>query len=241
MKKLLLVGTTLTGALSGTLVNASELDTLKDLSQSEFHALSEDMGAALSYKSLSPANALGITGFDLSLSVTGTSLDSTAIWEKATGGDSIPSTLPVPMLRVTKGLPFNIDIGAFYTAVPNSHVSLYGAEARWAVIEGGVTTPAVSVHATYSKATGVDQLDLNTKSVDVSISKGFTVITPYGGIGEVWTNTTPIGIPTLKGESITQTKYFAGLNFNFGLPNLALELDQTGGLTSYGAKFGLRW
>jgi hypothetical protein len=241
MKKLIVVSATLTGTLAGSLAAASDIDSLQNLGQSEFHALTEDLGAALSYKSLSPAKALGITGFDLSLSVTGTSLDSLATWEKATGDDSIPSTLPVPMLRVAKGLPFNIDVGAFYLAIPGSNVRLLGGEARWAFIEGGIATPAVSVHGTYSKVNGVDQLDLTTKSVDVSISKGFAVITPYAGIGQVWTSATPVGVPQLSGESITQTKIFGGLNFNLGLPNIAVEADQTGGITSYGIKFGLRW
>ncbi len=243
MKQLRLIGAAIASTLISTLTpaHASDIDALQTLGQSEFRGLTEDLGAALSYKSLSPAAALGVTGFDLSLSVTGTSLESLATWGKATGDDSIPSTLPVPMLRIAKGLPFNIDIGAFYLAIPDSNVRLYGGEARWAFIEGGVATPAVSVHGTYSKVTGVDQLGLNTKSVDVSISKGFTVVTPYAGIGQVWTNATPVGVPALKDESITQTKYFGGLNFNLGLPNIALEADQTGGITSYGVKFGLRW
>lgn len=243
MKQQLLTGAAIASTVFSALTpaRASDIDALQNLAQTEFKALSEDLGAALSYKSLAPAAALGVTGFDLSLSVTGTSLDSLAAWEKATNDDSIPSTLPVPMLRVAKGLPFNIDIGAFYLAIPDTNVRLIGGEARWAFIEGGVATPAVALHATYSKVTGVEQLDLTTKSVDVSISKGFTVLTPYAGIGQVWTDATPVGVPQLRGESITQTKYFGGLNFNLGLPNIALEADQTGGITSYGVKFGLRW
>ncbi|MGE0189742.1 MAG: hypothetical protein AB7Q04_10620 [Steroidobacteraceae bacterium] len=244
MKKLLSNGAlfaALSAPLLSTPAQASDIDALQTLGQAEFKLLTEDMGAALSYKSLSPAAALGVTGFDLGLSVTGTSLKSVAIWEKSTGGDSIPNTLPVPMLRVAKGLPLNIDVGAFYLQIPSTNIRLYGAEARWAFVEGGVATPAISLHATYSKVTGVDQLNLKTTSMDLSISKGFAVITPYGGIGQVWTNATPVNVPLLKSASITQTKYFVGLNFNLGLPNLAFEADQTGGITSYGAKFGLRW
>lgn len=241
MKRLLLVSVMAgSAAYSITAAADDDLDTLQNLAQGEFHSLTKDMGAALSYKSLAPAEALGITGFDLSLAVTGSKLDSVAIWEKASGGDSIPSTVPVPTLRVAKGLPFNIDIGAFYTAVPSSNIKMYGGEVRWAFIEGSTTVPAVSIHGTYGKVSGVDQLDFNTKSVDISISKGFALLTPYAGVGQVWTEATPKGVP-LRKESITQTKVFAGLNVNFGLPNLAVELDQTGGVTSYGAKFGLRW
>lgn len=229
------------GLLGPSLATAEDIDALQNLVQGEFHGLTEDLGAALSYKSLSPAEALGVTGFDVSVSVTGTSLDSLRTWEKATNDDDIPSTLPVPMVRVAKGLPFNIDVGAFYLSVPDTNVRLLGGEVRWAFIEGGVATPAVSLHGTYAKVTGVDQLDLDIKTLDVSISKGFTVLTPYAGIGQVWTRAKPVGVPQLRSESITQTKVFGGLNFNFGLPNIAAEVDQTGGITSYGVKFGLRW
>jgi len=231
----------LTALTAKPVAASNDIDALQNLAQSEFRDFSKDLGAALSYKSLAPAESLGITGFDVSLSVTGTSLDHVDAWRKATGDNSFSSTLPVPMLRVTKGLPFHIDIGAFYTAIPDSNVRMWGGEARWAFINGGVAVPAVAIHGTYSKLTGVDQLDLHTSSVDLSISKGFAFATPYVGVGEVWTNASPNGVPTLHGESINQTKYFGGVNLNFGLPNIALEVDQTGGITSYGAKVGLRW
>jgi hypothetical protein len=232
-------------ALTATIpAHAADIDSLNNLTQGEFHALTEDLGAALSYKSLSPAKALGITGFDLSLAVTGTQLDNVDVLKKASNDSSVPSTLPLATLRLAKGLPFNIDVGAFYLAVPGSNIKLYGGEARWAFVEGGVVMPAISIHGAYSKVTGVDQLGLNSKTIDISISKGFTVITPYGGIGEVWTDATPMGDAATVGlskESITQTKLFAGLSFNLGLPNIAVETDKTGGITSYGMKFGLRW
>ena len=241
MKRYLLAGVML--AATAHYAQASDIDTLEDLSQAQFKNLSEDLGAALSYKSLAPAETLGITGFDLSLAVTGTNLAAAQDWKAASDGNSVNSTLPLATLRLAKGLPFNIDVGAFYVAVPSTNIKLYGAEARWAFVEGGTLTPALSLHATYSKLTGVDELDLHTNSVDVSISKGFAVLTPYAGIGQVWTNVKPLGdaATLLSSESITQTKYFAGVNINFGLPNIALEADQTGGVTSYGAKLGLRW
>jgi hypothetical protein len=235
---------TVLGTIVATTAQAADIDSLDNLAQDQFHALTEDLGAALSYKALSPAKALGITGFDLSLAVTGTQLDHVEVLKQASSDSSVPSTLPLATVRLAKGLPFNIDIGAFYLAVPGSNIKLYGGEARWAFVEGGLVMPAISIHGAYSKVTGVDQLDLSSKTVDVSISKGFTVITPYAGIGQVWTDAKPMGDAATAGlakESITQTKLFAGLNFNFGLPNIAVEADKTGGITSYGMKFGLRW
>src|SRR5437773_4142991 len=82
---------------------------IQPLNQDEFHRLSQDLGAALSYKPLTPTAPLGITGFDLGLAVTSTSIKNSDVLQKAGAGDH--SSLPVPSLRLNKGLPFGIDVG----------------------------------------------------------------------------------------------------------------------------------
>src|SRR5258708_2773214 len=88
-------------------VAAKDINT-QPLNQSDFHALSEDLGAALSYKPLTPTAPLGITGFDVGIAVTDTKLQNSAVFAKA-GADI--SNAAVPSLRVNKGLPFGIDVG----------------------------------------------------------------------------------------------------------------------------------
>jgi len=220
---------------------ASNIDNLKALSQSEFRALSEDLGAALSYKPLTPTTPLGITGFDLGLAVTATKIENSALLQKAGAGDH--STLPVPSLRLNKGLPLDIDVGLMVGAVPGTNIRLYGGELRYAIVSGGAALPAIGIRGSYTKLTGVDQLDFNTKGVDVSISKGFLMFTPYAGVGKVWAASTPKDIPPpgLSKESFSLNKVFVGFNLNFGLTNLAFEGDRTGKATSYGAKLGFRF
>ena len=221
---------------------ANNIDSLGSLAQSEFRLLSEDLGAALSYKALAPAEPLGITGFDVGVEVTATSLEHSNIFDKATTGSGL-STLPVAKLHVHKGLPFNIDVGGFISSVPSTNIKLMGAELRYAFIEGGVALPAVAVRGTYTRLSGVDELDLNTRSLELTASKGFAMLTPYAGVGKVWTTSTP-NLPspfTLKEESFAQNKLFVGANLNFGLMNFALEGDKTGDATSYGLKLGFRW
>jgi hypothetical protein len=232
--------TTLSAAFS-TPLGAADINSIQTLSQSEFRLLSEDLGAALSYKGLIPAEPLGITGFDLGLAVTGTRLKHTDLWRRASGGDSVPGTLPVPTLRLTKGLPLDIDIGAAFSAVPGTNLRYYGGELRWAFLPGGALTPAVAVRGALTRLTGVDQLDFDTRSLDVSVSKGLAMFTPYAGIGQVWVKSSPNGVPLLRGESFTQSKVFAGLNFNLAGGNLAIEVDNTGSTTSFGAKIGFRF
>jgi acetylornithine deacetylase/succinyl-diaminopimelate desuccinylase-like protein len=109
------------------------------------------------------------------------------------------------------------------------------------VIEGGVAMPAVAVRGAMTKLSGVNQLALDTKSVDLSISKGFAMLTPYAGVGQVWVNSTPDAATTFKAESFKQSKVFAGANLNFGLTNLAVEFDKTGSAQSTSLKLGFRF
>ncbi len=121
MKKLLVLACTLgiaQPALAGT-VNIGALGGV----QADFRNLSEDLGSALSYKAIAPAEALGVTGFDIGLSVSQTSLaKSASLWNKI--GVSNISNLYVPKLHVAKGLPLDIDIGAFVSTIPTTGISL---------------------------------------------------------------------------------------------------------------------
>jgi len=215
----------------------TDFNNLSTLTQAEFGKLAEDFTAAASYKAVAPAAAQGITGFDLGIEVTSTKLQSADVWRKA-GADI--SQLPLAKLHLRKGLPFNIDVGASLTSVPGSDIRLWGGELQYAILPGGVAQPALAVRAAYSKLSGVPQLGLNTKSVEVSVSKGFAIFTPYAGVGHVWGNVTP-NVAGLQAESTSAAKFFAGLNANFGLMNFAAETDRTGDNTSYSVKLGFRF
>src|SRR5467141_1185554 len=218
---------------------AGDINNIQALSQPNFRLLSEDLGAALSYKPLTPTTPLGIAGFDLVFAFTATKIENSALLQRAGAGDH--STLPVPSLRLNKGLPLDIDVGLMVGAVPGTNIRLYGGELRYAIVSGGAALPAIGIRGSYTKLTGVDQLDFNTKGVDVSISKGFLMFTPYAGVGKVWASSTPNGIPALSKESLSLNKVFVGANLNFGLMNLAFEGDRTGKASSYGAKLGFRF
>src|SRR6266705_2606106 len=59
-------------------VVAGDINNIKALSQPNFRLLSEDLGAALSYKPLTPTAPLGITGFDLGIAATSVTRSSRA-------------------------------------------------------------------------------------------------------------------------------------------------------------------
>jgi len=210
--------------------------------QSKFRLLSEDLSSALSYKALAPAEPLGLTGFDIGLEVSSTKLANASEWESAVSSQKAINTLPVPKLHVHKGLPFDIDFGVVYTSIPTTNIKLIGGELRYAIISGNVALPAVAVRGTMTKLSGVNNLAFGTKGLELAVSKGFLMFTPYASVGQIWTTSDP-SEPTglLKKETFQQTKMEVGANINFGLMNLSLEGDKTGDSTTYSAKIGLRF
>lgn len=242
MKKLFLILCVFAGFSSAA--SAADITTLNALAQTDFRLLSEDFGSALSYKPVSPTEPLGITGFDIGVEVTSTDISKSSTALAAASGGSTPiTTLIIPKLHVAKGLPFGIDVAAFIASVPTTNIKLVGGELRVALLKGGVAYPAIAIRGAMTSLSGLDQLAFSTKSLDLSISKGFLMFTPYAGVGQVWVDSTPQGTAAaaLTAETFTQSKVFVGANLNFGLANFALEGDKTGGTSSYSAKFGFRW
>lgn len=220
---------------------ATDFDTLNNLSQAEFALFTKDLGAATSYKQLASAAPLGVAGFDIAVASAFTNTQYPDLWSKAAGNADIPGTVPVPGIRIAKGLPFGIDIGATYATLPKVDAKLAGVELRWALLEGGLVSPAVGLRVAATKLSGVDQLSLSNASFDVSISKGFPFITPYAGVGAVRTSAKVNGATTLQSESPTQARVFAGLHLNLGLFDITAEGDKTGKTTSYSARLGFRF
>ncbi len=238
------------GTIKGAIVGAALLtsaaaladnnfNNLSVLSQSQFATLGENLAAATAYKAIAPAESLGMVGFDIGLSVSGTEIDD-QIFDLASQGGWDMSTLPMPRLHVQKGLPLNFDIGAFYTGVPGSDIKVWGAEVKYAFVPGGIATPAVAFRATYSKLEGVDELDLSNKGIELTVSKGFAMLTPYAGVGRIYSDVTANDVATLKGEEPELNRVYAGLNINLGM-NLVIEADKTGDYTTYSAKVGIRF
>ena len=201
----------------------ADIDLISIGAQSEFKKLSRELGLAVAYKPTAPAEPYGLLGFDIGVEVTFVDIDNKAsYWENVS---DMPSLLPIPKLHVIKGLPFGIDVGAIYSEIPSSDISLIGAELKWAFIEGNVALPAVAVRGTYTKLDGVDNLDFSTKGIDLSVSKGFAMLTPYGGVGKVWIESEPDSTLSLEKENISETKFFAGLRVSLGLLNMTAEAE----------------
>ena len=203
--------------------------------QSQFKDFSTELGLAISYVPLAPAEPLGgkvLPGLDIGVEATAIKIDKNAsYWQGAVSnpGD-LPDNLIFPKFHAQLGLPVvPIDFGFVYAKVPGSDIKYMGGEIKWAFLRGSTLSPAIAIRGAYTKVSGVNVLDISTKSLDLSISKGFAVFTPYAGIGAVWISSKPINDADVIGiakEDVTETKSFVGLKITL-LPvfNIVAEAD----------------
>jgi hypothetical protein len=193
--------------------------------QDEFKDLSETIGLLISYKPLAPAEPLGILGFDVGLEVTAVDVKQDSSFLTTVIPDP-PSFFIFPKLHIQKGFPFAIDAGIVYAQIPQSNIGMIGGEIKWAILKGTVATPAVAVRGSYTRLTGLSDLDLSTYGLDVSASKGFAFLTPYVGVGQVWIQSEPnVTTPVLTDEELSRTKGFAGLKMKLLLLSFAAEME----------------
>lgn len=228
--------------------NAFALDDIKfstGMTQDLFKKFSEEIGVALSYKPVSPAEPYGITGFDVGLEVSAINVDD-KYWNKAVKNQDVPGYVLIPKLHAIKGLPFGIDVGAVYSQVPGSNIKYYGGEIKYAILQGSAVTPAVSVRGTFTKLAGVEELDLSTYGAEATISKGFGIgvkLTPYAGAGVNWIKSTPQDYAKttlgLKEESFAKTKLYVGARFNILLLSVTAEAEYNSVTPVYSLKAGL--
>ncbi|MGH8398036.1 MAG: hypothetical protein ACRETA_07300 [Gammaproteobacteria bacterium] len=216
---------------------SNDINNLPALTQNQFEDLSTDLGAVVTPKQLEGAAPEGITGFDLGFDVSSTNVANPEAWDVATDSSDITS-VTLARARISKGLPFGFDIGGFYSYAPNSNYKMYGGVIRYAIVDGSATTPAIGIRATFGWLTGVDDLSFNTRSLDVSISKGFGPFTPYAGVGRVWVDSNPDASTGLSDTSVGNSEVFAGLSMSFVFMHLALEANRIASNNTYSLKLG---
>ncbi|HZZ92621.1 MAG TPA: hypothetical protein VFE23_08660 [Usitatibacter sp.] len=224
-------------ALASTAACAGDLNNIGSLSQDEFGQLVRDLGAAFSYKGVTPATPLGALGFDMGVEVSDTRVENGDVMQRA-GGSS--SDIVVPKLHFTKGLPARFDIGAFVGGSTSLNATVLGGELRYAFLDDTLTTPALAVRLAGTHTSGMGDLRLYTVSLDAMVSKRLAVFTPYAGIGTVRVSASPKNTD-LSDETLNRGRGFIGAQFNFIGTNVAFEAERMGSNTSLSAKLGFRF
>ena len=222
---------------------AEDIDFTSAFTQEDFKKFNEQLGQVLYFNPNSPAEPLGITGFDIAAETTVTQINADSdYWERASGNKTQAAYIPITKVHIQKGLPFNIDVGAMIGQVPTTNIKIYGGEIKYAILEGTAATPALAVRATHSWLSGVADLDASTSSIELMASKGFLFLTPYAGVAALYSKSSEnSSAVNLKDESATTFRGIAGLQmspFPFFVVNAEVGVGKA---NSASLKLGLRF
>jgi len=171
------------------------------------------------------AKPLGTLGFDIWVDAS-----LTPDFEREVGvaidGNLPGDALTVYRVGARKGLPAGIDLGASYGQVLDSDLKLFAGEVSWAILDGGVATPALGLRGVYSRTSGSDAYDLDQVGLEIEISKGFAVLTPFAGAGVVRSESTFQRFGGDLSVDSTDTVLFGGVIINLLIPKIVLEVEQ---------------
>ena len=172
--------------------------------QTRFRALTTELAFTMSPKPMQPAETLGMSGFEISISNGLTDITEKAdYWEGQPGspvfeapltGRQIPKMLWTPTLHVRKGLPMSTEFGVQATYLAFSELFSVGGEFKFALHESFISwLPAMSVRAAVSRLVGSNEVDIVTAEGDAMMSYAFGLggmiqLTPYAGAGRLFVN-----------------------------------------------------
>lgn len=225
------------------LAGNNNIDYLDFSSQEAFKQFSADLTGALAYKSLRPTESLGLTGFDIGVSASNSSLKYKQMSSVSSNSGNAINAFT---FHAAKGLPLGIDIGINYMTLPGSNLSSWGGNVNWSFFDGSVIFPAMGFNGHYTQTNGINALDYKSYGLDFAISKGFMNVTPFASVGRVQSEVKAIENNRVTGVNLQkvntgQTKYAIGININVLVMDITAAYNVIGDVPTYSLKAGYRF
>jgi hypothetical protein len=150
----------------------------------DFRSLSSALGVVLAPRMLTPADTLGFGGFQFTVDMATTQIDSSAAYWRAREGTTTPSALTTVGFFARKGMWFPIpafEVGAGAVHLTDSNIWCGQLYTKVSLHEGyhQLPLPSLSVRGAVSRMMNQRELDLTIPSIDILASKHF-------GIGGTW-------------------------------------------------------
>ncbi len=227
---------------------------LSSLTSGMVDTLVKTVALASDHRAYMPASSLGASiGLDLGVEVTGIKTPQAFQDAMTLAGvtATVPSYLALPKFNLHKGLPFGGEVGFSYIGYGDYKV--YGADLKWAFLQGGMKNPLPSMAVRYSQSYS-DLFFMKTRisKIDLVASKSLLgFIEPYFGLGWQrlsgsldYTLSGPAGLSAGVSGSVAAsgTHFFIGVPFNLFLARAVFEFDNsTLGASTFGTKVSLNF
>lgn len=226
-----------------------------------FRSLVSELGVAFAPRNLAPADTLGFSGFQFQTQFSFTSINaSKPFWcateqsESCAPGFDRSSIIPTFGIFARKGFWFplpSFELGGGAVHIFGSRLWAGQAYAKFAIHEGyhGWPLPSLAVRGAVARLFGIEQLDLTNASLDISISKRFSIqgsfsLAPYGGYAALWIiprsqviDSTPniavkdnpddvmMNFTFPDQDNILRHRFFAGFKLKYYVFALTAEID----------------
>ena len=210
---------------------AAAWDVRADAPREDFEAFHRRFSSDVYFFPRHGAHPLGWTGFEVWAD---TSLDpgfgdgdfATTVID----GDLPADTLGFARVGARKGLPGGFDLGLAYGRAVGGDLELISGELGWALIRGGALKPALGLRATATRTLDAGVYDLDQYGLELLVSKGFPLVTLFGGGGVVRSESTLVRGPFAAGadlsEETTRGVVFAGVTLRLLIPRLTISFEQ---------------
>lgn len=208
-------------------VPAFAWDVNGDAPGEDFHAFHRRFSAGAYHYPRHGAAPLGLTGFDVFVDASvDRGFDDEPFAGTVIDGNLSGGFLAIGRAGVRKGLPGGFDLGVAYGQALGGDVKLASADLQWAILKGGVLSPALSLRVTGTETLSPRAYDLRQYGAELLFSKGFTVLTPYIGAGVVRSRGKLEGSLQSLRETETQAIAYAGVTLNLLLPKITVEVEK---------------
>jgi hypothetical protein len=215
-------------SLLAALPAAASWEVNGDATPEDFRAFHRRFSSDAYFYPRHGAAPLGLVGFEAYVDATyDKGFDDESFNTTAVTGDYTGGFLSIARVGVRKGLPGGIDLGLSYGKALGGDVKLLSAEIQYAIAKGGLVSPALSIRVTGTRTLDAKAYDLDQYGAEVLLSKGFTVVTPYVGVGVVYSRgslESPLGF-TLK-ETTTRPVIYAGATLSLLVPKIHIEVEK---------------
>ena len=156
--------------------------------------------------------------------------------------NNFPSAIIIPRFIGKIGLPGGLDLAVNYAKIPQSSIVLSGIAAQYAFFNPRLLPISMAIRVGYTQIKGFIPFDANSTNAEALLGIPITIIKPYVGIGNNWSNaSTSISNQTIslsKSASWSETYATLGIQIS-ALLGLALEAQVSSSQTIYNAKLSI--
>lgn len=177
------------------------------------------------------AQPLGLTGFEVYGELAADEdFESEPYSELA---DDLAGDLLMPVrVGARKGLFFGIDVGLSFAQVLDLDYEAWAIDVQKAIVKPGALKPGLGLRVAYTEGDSGDVYSLEQIGAELIVSKGFTLVSIFGGVGVVRSEGTfrfaESGL-VVRAEDVssTDTVIFGGIRINLLLPKITVAVEKT--------------